>query len=145
VQITLYSDYALRVLIYLAIEPDRMATIEEIAGSFGISKAHLTKVVHELGACGYLATLRGRSGGIRLARRPEDITVGAVLRATEESMNLVECFDAAANRCVITPSCGLRAVLGEALAAFLAVLDRHTLADLVARRRAPLARLLGAS
>ena len=143
-QLTLYSDYSLRVLIYLALDPERLVTIEEIARSYDISKAHLTKVVHQLGLRGYVETLRGRGGGLRLARRPEEIGVGQVVRAMEENMALVECFDPASSRCAIEPACGLRPVLQEALAAFRTVLDRYTLADLVARRRKPLARLLDA-
>jgi Rrf2 family nitric oxide-sensitive transcriptional repressor len=145
VQLTRYSDYSLRVLIYLALDPERLVTIEEIAQSYGISKAHLMKVVHQLGLNGYVETVRGRGGGLRLARRPEEITVGEVIRSTEENMALVECFDPESSQCAIEPACGLRSVLHEALAAFLAVLDRHTLGDLVARRRKPLARLLEAS
>ena len=141
-QLTRYSDYSLRVLIYLAVAPDRLVTIDDIAGSYNISKAHLMKVVHQLGLRGYLETVRGRRGGLRLARRPEEIRVGDVIRSTEENMDLVECFDPASSQCVIEPLCGLRPVVHEALTAFLTVLDRYTLADLVARRRKPLARLL---
>jgi Rrf2 family transcriptional regulator, nitric oxide-sensitive transcriptional repressor len=144
VQLTLYSDYSLRVLIYLAVAPERIATIEEIARSYDISKAHLTKVAHQLGRRGYVETLRGRGGGLRLARPPQEIGVGQVVRAMEENLALVECFDPARSRCAIQTACGLRPVLDEALGAFLAVLDRYTLADLVARRRRPLARLLDA-
>ncbi len=144
-QLTRYSDYSLRVLIYLAVDPNRLVTIEEIARSYGVSKAHLMKVVHQLGLRGYVETVRGRGGGLRLARRPEEIRVGDVVRSTEENMALVECFEPGSSQCVIEPVCGLRSVLHEALGAFLAVLDRHTLADLVARRRKPLARLLEAS
>lgn len=140
-QITRYSDYAVRVLVYLALIPERLVTIDEIAAAYGISKAHLTKVAHELGQRGYLEAVRGRSGGLRLGRPAAEITLGALLRETEPSLALVECFrpDGA---CVIQPACGLRPVLDEALAAFLAVLDRYTVADLVTRRRTPLARLL---
>lgn len=144
-QLTLYSDYSLRVLIYLALEPEQRVTIEEIARSYEISKAHLTKVVHQLGLRGYVETLRGQGGGLRLAMRPEEIGVGELVRATEENLTLVECFDPASSRCAIEAACGLRPVLQEALDAFLAVLDRYTLADLVARRRKPLARLLEVS
>ena len=89
-QLTRYSDYSLRVLIYLALDPERLVTIEEIAQSYGISKAHLMKVVHQLGLNGYVETVRGRGGGLRLARRPEEITVGEVVRSTEENMALVD-------------------------------------------------------
>ena len=141
-QVTRFSDYSLRVLIYLAADPDRMATIEDISRGYDISKAHLMKVVHQLGLRGYLETVRGRGGGLRLARRPEEIRIGDVVRSTEENMALVECFDPASSECVIQSVCRLRPVLNEALAAFLDVLDRYTLADLVARRRKPLTRLL---
>lgn len=144
-QLTRYSDYSLRVLIYLALAPERLVTIEEIARSYRISKAHLMKVVHQLGLRGYVETVRGRRGGLRLARPPEAIGVGDVVRASEASFDLVECFDPPSSRCAIQPACGLRSVLGEALGAFLEVLDRYTLADLVARRRKSLARLLEAS
>jgi len=144
VQLTRYSDYSFRVLIYLALAPERLVTIEEISRRYGISKAHLTKVVHELGLRGYVETVRGRRGGLRLARRPDEIGVGELVRETEGSLALVECFEPR-GECAIEPACGLRAVLHEALAGFLGVLDRYTLADLVARRRAPLVRLLEAS
>ena len=141
-QLTRYSDYSLRVLIYLAVDPDRLATIDEIARSYGVSRAHLMKVVHQLGLRGYVETVRGRGGGLRLARPPEKIRVGEVVRATEENLALVECMDSGASECVIESACGLRPVLREALGAFLAVLDGYTLADLVARRRRPLVALL---
>lgn len=146
-QLTRYSDYSLRVLIYLAVDPDRLATIDEIARSYGISRAHLMKVVHQLGLRGFIETVRGRGGGLRLARPADEIGVGEVVRATEENLALVECMDsrASASECAIESACGLRPVLREALAAFLGVLDRHTLADLVARRRKPLTALLQAT
>lgn len=144
-QLTRYSDYSIRVLIYLALDPERLVTIEEIARSYDISRAHLMKVVHQLGLRGYVETVRGRGGGLRLAQRAEDVRVGDVVRSMEQNMDLVECFDPATSQCAIEPSCGLRSVLREALAAFLAVLDRYTIADLVARRRKPLTRLLEAS
>ena len=142
-QLTRYSDYNLRVLIYLAVRPEHLATIEEISQAYGISKAHLMKVVHQLGRAGFLETVRGRGGGFRLARPPAEISVGDVIRYTENRMNLVECFDPETSHCRIEPVCGLRGVLEEALDAFLRTLDRYTLADLVARRRKPLDRLLG--
>jgi len=142
VQLTSYTDYSLRVLMYLAVSRRPLATIEAIAGAYGISHAHLTKVVQQLSALGLVETVRGRRGGLRLARPPERVNVGELIRNTE-SLALVECFRAGGD-CVITPACGLRAVLGEALDAFLAVLDGYTLADLIARRRTALARLLGA-
>lgn len=144
-RLTRYSDYSLRVLMYLAVRPEHRATIDEISAAYGISRAHLTKVVHDLGRAGLLETVRGRGGGLRLARTPEEIAVGDVVRRTEERMDLVECFDPATSQCRIESACGLRGALGEALDAFLAALDRYTLADLVARRRKPLRRLLAVS
>lgn len=142
-QLTRYTDYSLRVLIYLAVDPDRRATIDEIATSYGISKAHVMKVVHELGLRGWVETVRGRGGGLQLAQPPERIGIGDVVRSTEGNLALVECFDSATNACPIESACGLRAVLAEALGAFLSVLDGYTLADLVARRRRTLLVLLG--
>lgn len=141
-QLTRYTDYGLRVLTFLALRPESLATIEEISSAFEISRGHLMKVAHELGQAGYLETLRGRGGGIRLARPTEEIRVGDVVRRMEGRMVLVECFDPATNRCRIESACGLRPVLDEALEAFMEVLDRYSVADLVARRRGPLTRLL---
>jgi Rrf2 family nitric oxide-sensitive transcriptional repressor len=141
-QLTRYSDFSLRVLMYLAVRSERLATIDEIAEAYGISRAHLMKVVHQLGRAGFLETTRGRGGGVQLARAPEEIGVGEVVRFTEGRMDLVECFDPATSHCRIEPACGLRGVLEEALEAFLGALDRHTLADLISRRRMPLDRLL---
>lgn len=141
-QLTRYTDYGLRVLMFLALRPESLATIEEISDAFGISKGHLMKVVHELGQAGFLETIRGRGGGIRLARPAQAIRVGDVVRRTEGPMNLVECFEPATSRCRIEPACGLRPVLDDALAAFMQTLDRYSVADLVARRRKPLVRLL---
>jgi Rrf2 family nitric oxide-sensitive transcriptional repressor len=145
VQLTRYTDYSLRVLMYLALAPERLVTIEEIARRYGISRAHLMKVAHELGLRGLVAPVRGRRGGLRLARPPEEIRVGDVVRGAEENLALVECFAPESSECAIEPACGLRVALHEALGAFLAVLDGYTLADLVARRRGPLLRLLEAS
>ena len=137
-QLTRYTDFSLRVLIHLAAHPDRLCSIAEIARAYGISHNHLMKVVHELGKSGLVESVRGRSGGIRLARRPEAISVGKVVRRTEEHFDMADC-----GNCVISPACGLNVVLGQAVAAFLAVLDRHTLADL-AQKQSRLARLLDA-
>ncbi|WP_232627873.1 Rrf2 family transcriptional regulator [Methylobacterium sp. Leaf118] len=128
-RLTRYTDYALRTLIYVALHEPRQSSIPAIARAYGISESHLTKVVHQLGRIGLVHTIRGRGGGLRLGRPPEEIVVGAVVRATEDDLALVECFSGGA--CAITPSCRLRRVLGEALAAFLGVLDRYTLADLL--------------
>ncbi len=131
-RLTNFSDYALRVLLYAAARHDELITIEETAKVYGISKAHLMKVVNQLTRAGYLKAVRGRSGGLILAMRPNKISLGDVVRATEPDFALVECFSPD-NRCLITPRCRLRGVLKEALGAFIATLDRYTLADLVLR------------
>jgi len=128
-QLTQYTDYALRTLIFLAVT-DENVTITEISDSFGISRNHLVKVVHNLGKLGYITTTRGRQGGLRLAFSPEKINIGEVVRRTEPNFHLVECFDAQRNRCVITPACRLMITLDDAFRAFLAVLDQYTLADI---------------
>jgi Rrf2 family nitric oxide-sensitive transcriptional repressor len=129
-RLTDFSDYALRILMYAAVRNDRLITIEETARLYGISRAHLMKIVNHLTRAGYLKAVRGRSGGVALAKPPERICLGDVLRATEPDFALVECFRSD-NRCLITPSCRLRGVLGEAMTAFSATLDRYTLADLM--------------
>jgi Rrf2 family nitric oxide-sensitive transcriptional repressor len=128
-RLTRYTDYAMRVLLYLGARPEKVCSIGEIARAYGISQNHLMKVGHELGKAGYVEGVRGRSGGIRLARPADRINVGDVVRGTEEGFDLVEC-----GSCVIAPACGLTGVLDEALAAFMAVLDRYTLADLLKKR-----------
>jgi len=134
-QLTQYSDYALRALIYLAV-CEGSVTISEISEQYGISRNHLVKVVHNLGKLGYITTARGRHGGLRLALPPEQINIGDVVRKTEPNFTLVECFDGKNNKCVITPACKLKGVLGEAFRAFTAVLDQYTLADMTANREA---------
>jgi Rrf2 family nitric oxide-sensitive transcriptional repressor len=135
-RLTNFTDYSLRVLMYLAVRPGRRVTIAEIAAAFAISESHLTKVVHNLGEKGLVINTRGRGGGILLACPATRINLGAVVRATEAAGALVECFDAKTNRCVITPACRLRGVLAQALEAFHAALDRYTLADITRRRTA---------
>ena len=142
-RLTTYTDYTLRTLIYLALEPERLARIAEIAKAYGISENHLMKVVHQLGVAGYVETIRGKNGGLRLAVRPEAINLGAVVRRVEPDLDVVPCFSPSGT-CRIRPVCALKGVLGDALGAFLAVLDRYTLADLVAPRK-ELAGLLGVS
>ena len=132
-----HTDYALRVLLHLAARPERLASIGEIARIYAISENHLMKVVHLLGRSGFVRTVRGRGGGIALAVPAEEIVIGRVVRSTETSLDLADCLD-----CVIAPACGLTGVLAEAMQAFLAVLDRYTLAD-VSRKRSGLAKLLG--
>lgn len=129
-RLTRYTDYAMRVLLHLGAEPERMASISEIAEAYDISRNHLVKVVHDLAKSGYLDTTRGRSGGIRLARSPNCINIGEVLRHTEDGFKLVDCAN-----CIIAPACGLTAVVNEALAAFLDVFHRYTLADLLGRKQ----------
>jgi Rrf2 family nitric oxide-sensitive transcriptional repressor len=135
-QLTAYTDYALRVLMYLAVHEDRLVTISEMATAYDISKNHLMKIVHQLGQEGFIETIRGRSGGLRLAHPPAQLVLGHIVRRMEPHFNLVECFDPMTNHCPITPTCGLAHVLVEARDAFLAVLDRHTLADLIPDQRA---------
>ncbi len=129
--LTAYTDYALRVLIYLAVDPQRQSSIAEVSEAYGISRNHVVKVVHHLARAGLIHTLRGRGGGMRLARDPGTITVGEVIRITEREFALVECFRGERNRCPITGACTLSRVLHDALGAFLAVVDAHTLAQLV--------------
>lgn len=140
-RLTLHTDYALRVLMHLALAPERLVTISEVAASFSISRNHLVKVAHELGQAGFVETMRGRGGGLRLARPPEEIAIGDVVRAMEEDFRIVECFNRDANSCCIASACRLKRLLKEALDAWAAVLDGATLADLV-ERPAPLRRLL---
>ncbi len=142
-KLTSFTDYSLRVLIYLAAEPDRRATVAEIAAAFDIKQNHLTKVVHFLAQQGWLATVRGKGGGLQLACAPEAIGVGAVVRQTEGADLPAECFDREHNQCRITRACRLQRVLRDALQAFHAVLDRYTLADLV-RNRSAIVQLLQA-
>ena len=141
--LTHFTDYSLRVLIFLATEPDRRATIAEIATAFDVKENHLTKVVHFLAREGWVATVRGKGGGLQLALAPQRIGIGQVVRRAEGSDHPAECFDRDHNRCTITRVCRLKGVLAEALRAFHAVLDGHTLADLVHNRQAlaPLLRL----
>lgn len=129
-RLTNFSDYALRVLMYAAARSDRLITIEETAELYGVSRAHLMKVANQLTRAGYLRAVRGRSGGLTLAKRPNRIKLGEVLRATEPDFALVECFTQD-NQCLISPRCRLRGALKEALAAFTGTLDNYTLADLL--------------
>jgi Rrf2 family nitric oxide-sensitive transcriptional repressor len=133
-RLTLFSDYSLRVLMFTHAAGDRLVTIEEMADAYGISRAHLMKVATTLTRAGYLVAVRGRSGGLRLAKPAEEIVLGDVVRDTEPHLALVECF-ATGNQCVITRCCRLQGVLREALQQFLAVLDRQTLASIALRPR----------
>ncbi len=158
-KLTNYSDYALRSLIYLAVKPDpyTLANISDIADSYHISKSHLTKIIHQLGRLGYIDSVRGKNGGIRLARAPKDINLGVLIKQIEPDFELVECFVAvvpdsdmkpqgqplklidedAVNTnlgCVISPVCQLKGVFFEALTAFITVLERYTLADIITNK-----------
>jgi Rrf2 family nitric oxide-sensitive transcriptional repressor len=134
-KLTTFTDYSLRVLIYLAAQPVERATIAQIASAFQVSEHHLVKVVHFLGKQGWLANLRGKGGGLELGMPPEAIVVGRVVRETEGLSELAECFGEADGDCAIAPDCRLRGVLGEAIRAFYDVLDHYTLADLVNNRQ----------
>lgn len=136
-KVTRYTDYALRVLMHLAVQPGQLTSISTIARAYGISQNHLMKVVQDLRTAGYVDAERGRAGGIRLARAPAEINLGEVVRHTEEGFDLVDCA-----HCLIAPACALTAALHRALAAFMEVLDGYTLADLTSSRSEALRRLL---
>lgn len=125
-KLTRYTDYSLRVLLHLGAHQDRLCSIAEISRAYGISESHLMKVVHDLGKGGFVATQRGRGGGLRLGRPAGQIRIGAVVRYTEDDLDLVDC-----GSCVIAPACELTRLLDAALSAFLAVLDDRSLADLL--------------
>lgn len=132
-RLTSYTDYALRTLMFLAMNRDRLVTIGDIADTHKIAKNHLTKVVHHLGTLGYVETVRGRSGGLRLHREPRDITVGEVVRHTESDFYMASCFDASTAPCLYASGCEMRGALAQATAAFLAVLDSVTLEQMTSR------------
>lgn len=134
-QLTYHTDYSLRVLMYLAIQPDRLVNIREIAERYDISRNHLVKVVHNLARAGFIKSYRGKGGGIELARKAEHINIGQVVRYTEGPLRPVECFDSERNRCVITAVCDLAPLLQEACDSFLATLDKYSLAALVVERK----------
>lgn len=137
-RLTTMTDFAMRVLMYVAHNPGRLCTIAEIAEAYGVSEAHLMKVTHQLGLAGFIETVRGKGGGMRLAAPPAAINLGQVVRAMEPDFALVECFGKG-NRCALTEYCRLAGIFGGALEGFLAHLDRHTLADLVPELSVPAA------
>lgn len=133
-RLTAFTDYSLRVLIWLASDPGRRSTVAEVADRFDIKENHLTKVVHFLGRAGLIETIRGKGGGFTLAQPATDIVLGDVVRQTEGAAVPAECFDADGGHCIIAAACHLRGVLQEAVEAFYVVLDGYTLADLVRNR-----------
>ncbi|MCR6630748.1 MAG: Rrf2 family transcriptional regulator [Magnetospirillum sp.] len=143
-RLTLHTDYALRVLVHVGLRDGDLVTISEIADCYGISKNHLTKVVHQLGRGGYLETVRGKYGGVRLLVQPEDVRLGEFVRRTEEDFALARCMraDIGCNdeTCLMQGGCIARVAFGQGLAAFFAALDRYTLADMIAAEGRRLAR-----
>lgn len=133
-QLKSYTDYSLRVLIYLGLHPERLVTIAEIAEVFGISRNHLMKVAQKLAACGYIRSVPGKKGGLTLGHAPQAINLGEVFRRMEGQFNLVECFDADRNTCCLVSVCTLGHLLREAMNQFLGSLDRYTLEDLLQNR-----------
>lgn len=132
-RVTRYTDYSLRVLMYVALKGNELSTIAEIAEAYDISKNHLMKVVNQLANKGYLQAVRGKNGGMRLGHAAEKINIGKLVRDTEQDLELVECFGKN-NACVITPACELKRVLAQALEAFFSSLDNYTLADLLPQK-----------
>lgn len=141
-RLTFHTDYALRVMIYLGLRPERLATVKEVSRRYDISQNHMMKIVQKLGQHGFIETVRGRNGGFRLGQPPQSLNVGTIVRAMEEDMGLVECFRQDGRDCRIYPACVLREVLADALDAFIAVLDRYTLADIITDNES-LSRLVG--
>jgi Rrf2 family nitric oxide-sensitive transcriptional repressor len=139
-QLTLHTDYALRVLIYLSLHPDKIITIDEVTDYYNISRNHLVKVVHNLSTYAFIHTTRGKNGGMRLARPAAEINVADVVEKMEPHFDIVECFNAEKPKCTVLPICALRGVLGTARAAFIDTLRAYTLADAVqSYARPPLA------
>ncbi|MCP4933998.1 MAG: Rrf2 family transcriptional regulator [bacterium] len=134
-RITAYSNYALRTLMYSGLKGGELSRVKDIAVAYNISKAHLVKCVHQLGQWGYLDNYRGRNGGFKLAKAPGDITVGEILRKTEDGFDLVECFVPATSTCPLTGLCELSLTFNKALAAFLEVVDDVTVEDLIVGRK----------
>ena len=141
-RMTLHTDYALRMLIYVATRREGLCTVNDVAEAYRLPRNHLLKVAQTLRDLGFVETVRGRAGGIRLAKAPDEIAIGELVRATEEEFSLAECMQAQGRPCAISPACRLKGMLHEALGAFLSVLDKYTLADIV-RDRASLGPLLG--
>jgi Rrf2 family transcriptional regulator, nitric oxide-sensitive transcriptional repressor len=134
VQLTLFSDFGLRIGLYLACHPGRLVSVEEISRAYSISRFHLVKVVQRLTALGLVEAVRGRGGGLRLGKDPADIRIGDLVRSTEPTMDLVECFDLDTNTCPIAGACGMKGALRRAQSAFVDSLNQNTLADFLPRR-----------
>ena len=131
-QLTLYTDYSLRVLVYLSLNQDRSATISEIADFYQVSRNHLVKVVHNLSLKKYIISTRGKGGGLRLSRKPQLINIGAVVRDTEPNFHVVECFNSESpNSCSVEPLCQLKGILGKATSQFLSTLDAYAISDIL--------------
>jgi Rrf2 family nitric oxide-sensitive transcriptional repressor len=144
-KLTAYTDYSLRTLIYLAMNRDGLVTIQQIADAHGIAKNHLTKVVHRLGTLGYIDTVRGRNGGMRLGREPADINIGEVVSHTETDFYMAPCFDEASAGCMYSSACALKGVLGKATAAFLDVLGEVTLEQMMIKEQRKTRAMSGAA
>lgn len=130
-QLTVHTDYALRVLMYLSIQPDKIVTIDEITDFYEISRNHLVKVVHNLSSKGFISTSRGKHGGMQLSRPPTEISIGEVVRRMEANFDIVECFSEDSKKCRVLPICNLKSVLQQASESFLSYLDQYSLADAV--------------
>ena len=135
-ELTKFSDYSLRVLIYLGLNRERLVSISEISNAYSISHHHLTKVVGSLAEHGLITTTRGKGGGVALAKEPSEVKIGATLRLTENHFNILECFDPETNTCQIDNCCNLKGILRKALNAFFAELDKYTLADVIKNKAA---------
>lgn len=133
-QLTQFTDYGLRSLMYLAAQPDKLCSVREIAEHYGISRNHLVKVVHRLSQLGYVASSKGKGGGIQLAHKPKTLRLGDLVLALEPNMHLVECFNRETNTCTVVSACTLKHFLADANTAFLKSLNQHTLADAVANK-----------
>jgi len=130
-QLTSYTDYSLRALLYIGKYPDRLVTVSEITDHYSVSRNHMVKVVHNLGTHGFIQTVRGKSGGMRLAKNPEEINIADVVSLTEPHMNIQECFSRETNTCPMIDSCKLKGALYKARRAFMQVLEEQTLADML--------------
>jgi len=130
-QLTTYTDYSLRALLYIGKYPDRLVTVSEITDHYGVSRNHMVKVIHNLGAHGFIQTVRGKSGGMRLAKKPQEILIADVVRLTEPHMNIQECFSRETNTCPLIDNCKLMGVLYRARQAFMQVLEAQSLADIL--------------